>query len=357
MDECNDEIDMESQNMDHQDFFQSQQWRSFQDAFGRKTHVIEHDGFCASIIEHHLPIVGKYFYVPRGPKLEISNEFINQNEKNSDIFKIQNSKFKINFSELMKLAKENGVGWVRIEPRDSRLLDTVSSNYRVVKSPYDVQPKEIFVVDIFKSEEQLLAEMKSKTRYNIKLAHKHGVKIVKSDKEQDIGKTHIKKFLELTKEMAARQGIVSHPDTYYEKMFETFPAEMLKLYVAEYNGKIISANLMLFFGNTATYLHGASSDCDRNVMAPFLLHWQAMQDAKERGFKYYDFGGIRTQDTRYKIQDTNKWGGITKFKLGFSTVTEPVVFPGTYDIIVNPRQYALYKGLQRAKMIVKKFKR
>ena len=66
-------------------------------------------------------------------------------------------------------------------------------------------------------------------------------------------------------------------------MFETIPPEILKLYVAEYEGKIISANLVLFFGKTATYMHGASDNIHRDAMAPYLLQWQAILDARKSG--------------------------------------------------------------------------
>ncbi len=74
-----------------------------------------------------------------------------------------------------------------------------------------------------------------------------------------------------------------HPESYYRKMFETIPAEILKLYMAEYENKIIAANIVIHYGNTATYLHGASDNEYRNVMAPYLLQWQAILDAKKAG--------------------------------------------------------------------------
>ena len=350
------------QNMDHQDFFQSQEWRKFQEAFGRRTHLIENDNFCASIIEHKLPIVGKYFYVPRGPIFSCHSGLDPESKLGSSEKMLKQVQHDI--KEIVDLAKIENAGWMRVEPSDKKMLDMLrntieiyGNKLKLVKAPYDVQPKEIFVIDISRPEQQLLSEMKSKTRYNIRLAQKHGVSLRITNGYECTNNTCIEKFLELTKEMARRQGIVPHPDAYYEKMFATFPKDMLKLYVAEYNGNVIAANLMLFYGNTATYLHGASSDVDRNVMAPFLLHWQAIQDAKERGFKFYDFGGVKIRKNTEMDRKIQKWEGITKFKMGFSMDAEPVVFPGTYDIIVNPRQYALYKGLQKAKMILKKIRR
>ena len=170
------------QNMEHQDFFQSQEWRNFQEAFGRKTHLIENDDFCASIIEHKLPIVGKYFYVPRGPIFSCHSGFdpesrLASSEKMLKPVYRRGRQVQHEIKELVDLAKKEDAGWIRIEPSDSHLLEVILSNWRVTKAPYDVQPKEIFVIDISKSEEQLLSEMKSKTRYNIRLAQKHGVSL------------------------------------------------------------------------------------------------------------------------------------------------------------------------------------
>ena len=324
------------------DFLQSSEWLNFQEAFGRKTHFIENEDFSASIIEHQLPIVGKYFYAPRGPVLEV---------------KSQKSKAKSFLDELIKLAKKEKAGWIRIEPASTEALELIKENIkeRIVKAPYDVQPKETFVLDIVKSEEQLLAGMKPKTRYNINLAKKKGVIIVKSQKSKAESQKYIDAFLNLTREMAARQGIAAHPENYYRKMLESFPEEMLQIYVAEYEGQIIAANLLLFYGQIATYLHGASSNVHRNVMAPFLLQWQAILDAKKRGCTRYDFGGIQTAATDHKKH--SDLSGVTNFKTGFSPRTESTVFAGTYDVVVNARQYALYKGLQRAKAMIHKFRK
>jgi lipid II:glycine glycyltransferase (peptidoglycan interpeptide bridge formation enzyme) len=154
------------------------------------------------------------------------------------------------------------------------------------------------------------------------------------------------------KEMATRNGIATHSENYYRKMIESFSSEMLQIYVAEYEGKIIAANLVLFYGKTATYLHGASGNENRNVMAPFLLQWQAILDAKERGCERYDFGGVQTEGVQHQMH--SDLVGVTNFKLGFSPETKPIEFPGSYDIVVNPRAYALYRGLQRAKAFLRR---
>jgi lipid II:glycine glycyltransferase (peptidoglycan interpeptide bridge formation enzyme) len=160
---------------------------------------------------------------------------------------------------------------------------------------------------------------------------------------------YVAEFLRLIRLTEKRKKIKFHEDKYYQKMLETLPEGMRRLYVAEYKHKIIAANLMIFFEDTAIYLHGATDDEYRNQMAPYLLQWQAILDAQKAGCKFYDFGGVKTE------KENNAWSGITKFKLGFFPKTKPVEFPGSYDIIVNPIKYWLYRGLQKLKKMVRKY--
>ena len=395
----------EPQNLE---FLQSSQWRQFQASVGRRTFFLENKGFLASVIEHELPVVGRYLYVPKGPVVERETQSVEREMQNTKLL-VQNMERGIR--DLLELAKKEKAGWIRIEPENEEMLEMIRNSVeingnklKIVRAPHDMQPKEIFVVDISKAAETLLGEMKSKTRYNIKLAQKRGVvvhetwnmqhkiqdtrynnqansneQISNNQTNQDtkylstgqagkIRNTNLEAFLKLTKEMAQRHGITAHPEDYYRKMIEMLPSEMLRIYVAQFEDKIIAANLVLFFGKTATYLHGASGNEHRSVMAPFLLQWQAMLDAKERGFERYDFGGVKIVEHRDLTPtlsfrrrgskgEVNTWEGITTFKLGFSPQTQLVEFPGSYDIVVNPRKYAMYRGLQRAKGFLHKIRK
>lgn len=333
------------QNSPDGGFLQSDDWRKFQASVGRKTYniispqTVSSKGerginFWANIIEHQLPLVGKYFYVPRGPVIKISNfQFPNSNDQISK-----------QLQSLINLAKKERAGWIRIEPATEEVLNGIRKNvkYKIIPSPHDMQPKEIFMIDISKSEEELLAGMKAKTRYNIKLAEKKGVKTWIMD--PGIGsQKYIDEFLRLTKVMGERNKIATHPESYYRKMLEVIPSDILKLYLAEYDGKIICANLVIFYGGVCTYFHGASDDAYRNVMAPYLLQWKQIQDAKKAGCLKYDFGGINTRTG----------AGITRFKAGFSPTAAAVKFPGCYDIILDKRKYLIYRSVQKLKSFVR----
>jgi lipid II:glycine glycyltransferase (peptidoglycan interpeptide bridge formation enzyme) len=318
-------------------FLQSSEWRKFQEAVGRKTFNVSDENFWANIIEHNLPVVGKYFYIPRGPIFNFQFSILKQ-------FSNSNDKMTKEIQKLVDLAKKEKAGWIRIDPENEDYLALIKESIKskITKAPHDMQPKETLIMDISKSEEEILAGMKSKARYNIKLAEKKGVSVEVSNSSK------IEDFLRLTKIMAERQGIATHDGEYYRKMFEVIPGGILKLYVAEYEDQVISANIGAYYGDTAYYLHGASDDKYKNLMAPHLLQWRQIQDARSVGCARYDFCGVKVKNKKGR-----SWEGITRFKLGFSPKTETVEFPGSYDIIVNPVKYWLYRIIQKTKSIIR----
>jgi lipid II:glycine glycyltransferase (peptidoglycan interpeptide bridge formation enzyme) len=320
-------------------FLQSEQWKIFQESVGIKTYNISGENFWSNILVYCLPIVGKYFYIPRGPVVEISN------------FKFQNSNDEIfkQMQLIVDLAKKEKVGWIRIDNKIDNLENLIKENdFSLVKSPHDMQPKQLFIMDITKSEEDLLAQMKPKTRYNIRLAIKKGVQIEIIENLND--KNKIEKFLNLIEKTESRKGVSFHPREYYRKMLKNISSSNLKLYIAVYKKRIVAGALLVIYGKVATYLHGASDGRDKNVMAPFLLQWQMIKEAKQVGCESYDFGGVSMGNSDSEIE--KKWKGITTFKQGFSKSLQPLEFSGSYDIIVNPVKYWAYRIIQKLKTVL-----
>ena len=304
----------------HSQFLQSWEWGEFQKKVaGSVLRLgIQENGqliAVATIIKKLLPMGKSYFYCPRGPiarnwKLEIRN---------------------LLFGKISELAKKEKVIFLRFEP----LLDIKSqiSNFKFqISKTIDVQPSRTLIMDLSKSEEELLQNMHQKTRYNIRLAERKGARVI----EGNIG--YFKNFWQLTSETSQRDKFRLHSRNYYHKMLE-IDKNFIKLFAAEYSAsansgqdkKMIAANIISFFGDTVTYLHGASSNEYRNVMAPHLLQWYCIKLAKERGYKYYDFSGI----------DENKWPGLTRFKKSFGG--EEVQGLGTFDLIFNKKWYSIYR--------------
>ena len=330
--------------MNHEtEFLQSEEWQRFQEAAGRQVLRIEEGSLSGMGVVHTLPLVGKYLYFPRGPIFRIKNQELG---------------IKQEIQKLTEKAKTEKVGWMRIEPQDEEELQIWKETFggKIARAPHDMQPREVFRVGITSSLGDLLAGMKSKTRYNIRLAEKRGVKVFETRE----GK-YQEAFLDLISATASRKEITPHPKSYHKLFFTSLPPEMCRLFVVEYKDKVLAANLVIFFGDTATYLHGGSSSEHRDAMAPYLLQWEQMKCAKREGYQYYDFGGIKTQATDSPStssgQASNAWEGITRFKRGFSVTTEPFLFPGTYDMVLDSNRYFLYTLLQRIKQTLTRLKR
>lgn len=314
-------------------FLQSFEWGEFQSSVGRKVFRF---ACCekrllatASAIEHRLPLGMRYWYVPRGPILAAD---ISEADRSSAADCL--------ISVIREKAKESGALFVRMDPPVSAERRPVWERGGFRSVPGSVQPRDTLVLDLTKSEEDLLSEMKPKTRYNIRLAEKKGVTAGAERFSED----NFAEFWRLIEETSRRDGIVPHGQDYYHEMLRALDREdatlRCRLYVARYDGKAIAANLVLAFGDYTVYLHGASSDSYRNLMAPYLLQWTQVRDAKTAGCKAYDFWGITIDDRQ------PKWAGITRFKKGFGG--KEASYAGLYDLPVKGWTYGLYRRLKRS---------
>lgn len=305
--------------------FQSEEWARFQEISGHKPVPFTSENFQGFAFVEKLPIFGNYLYIPRGPKVE----------------KNQGSELK---NILEKLAHEERAGWIRVEPQTEEELEILKEVFpKVIPAPKDIQPREILVIPLLGAETEWLARMKSKTRYNIRLAEKHGVMVRFSRAEKDL-----ESFLKLIDSTTNRQAIRPHPRAYYRNFLSAFPEAMCTLAIAEKDGQVLASALLVFFGETAYYLHGGSSDEKRELMAPFLLHFVSMREAKRRDMHKYDMGGVKVKSviSNQKAKN-NDWEGITRFKLGFHPTQETLLFPGTYDIVLKRGRYFLYNTVRK----------
>lgn len=305
-------------------FLQSFEWGEFQEKVAGKIFrlgVINDDSLVvvATIVKKTLPMGKSYFYCPRGP--------IEQSVDISRSTQARDETAELLFNDIRKLAREEEVMFLRLEPLNELCIKDLKS--QVLKT-LDVQPSNTLVLDLTKLEVELLGEMHAKTRYNIKLAEKRGVIIEEAEA------IRFDDFWQLMSETSERDNFRLHGINYYKNMLEV-DSKYIKLYFASHNGNPISTGIFSFFGDTVTYLHGASSSVDRNVMAPYLLHWQIINLAKSQGYKYYDFNGV----------DEKRWPGVTRFKNGFGG--SAVNYPGTFDMIFDQGWYSIYKMVRKAR--------
>lgn len=207
----------------------------------------------------------------------------------------------------------------------------------------DVQPANTLIVDLTEDHEKVLAQMRPKTRYNIKVAEKRGVSVIQSRNEDDV-----RAFYKLLKNTGGRNNFSPHLGEHYLNLWRVLAPGNLKIYLAEHNRNFVAGIMVVFYGDTAVYLHGASSYEHRALMAPYLLHWQAIQDAKRNGFKFYDFWGVAPKEAG----DSHPWAGISRFKLGFGG--RYYEYFGTQDFVFNKFWYQVFNIARSVNRLVHK---
>ena len=212
----------------------------------------------------------------------------------------------------------------------------------LVKSLADIQPPDTTVLDLTLSEDELVANMKPKWRYNIRLAEKKGVS-VKACAEDSIDI-----FYALYEQTAKRDGIALHTKDYYRSLLRlakregTHSACTCTLYIAEHEGEALAAVIVLFWGKEAVYLYGASSNNKRNFMSAYLLQWAAIRDAKKALCTSYDFYGMPpTDDERHPMH------GLYRFKTGFGG--KIIHRPGSIDFPLS-KLYAPFSFAEKLRL-------
>jgi len=206
-----------------------------------------------------------------------------------------------------------------------------------------IQPQSTIIVDLTASHEEILARMKQKTRYNIRLASRKGVKV-----REGTG-ADLATFYELMLTTSRRDRFAIHSRRYYETVYRLFsPQGNAVLLLAEYEGEVLAGLMAFAWGRKAWYMYGASSDRHRNLMPNHLLQWEAMRWAKGKGCATYDLWGIPDEvgrdPQRFRRTVTDRRGGlwgVYRFKQGFGG--EVVRWIGAWDYVYSPVWYRVYK--------------
>jgi len=190
-------------------------------------------------------------------------------------------------------------------------LNFNTQNWNLKKSNTNILPKDTLFIDLTKDEQQMLMQMKPKTRYNIRISERKGVSVRKAQMSD------LNIWYNLYEETCIRNGIfIDHTD-YFKTVLNTdasnthSPAKV-ELLIAEFENKPLAAMFLVHTGQRATYLYGASSNENRNLMAPYLLQWEAIRRAKKLGCTEYDMFGIAP----YK-DPSHPMYGLYRFKTGF----------------------------------------
>jgi lipid II:glycine glycyltransferase (peptidoglycan interpeptide bridge formation enzyme) len=224
------------------------------------------------------------------------------------------------------------VSHLRIEPRWQDLPAFVRG---FSAPPFDEQryrePRHTLCIDLRPSEEDILAQMKPKGRYSVRLARRHGVEIV-----EDNSPRGVEDFIRIQRRTADRQRIGRLPPIHFRQMVAEVGGEgRMSLYFAEYRGRRLATALVVRFGDRATYFYGGSLVLYRRVMAPYLLHFEIMRSARAAGCRWYDLWGVAPAD-----EPDHPWQRISAFKRKLGGVEVRLV--QTLDCVFDAAAYERY---------------
>lgn len=267
--------------------------------------------------------------------------------------------------ELVKIGREENCIFIQLEPNiiknhEDERFKTLIHDSRVIIQPsaHPLFTKYTLVLDLTKSEEELLKNMHSKTRYNIKVAQKHAVEV-----KEDNSEKAFERYLELTRETTTRQGFFAHTEKYHRLMWETLKIKnhnnqglttndlSAHLLTATYQGKILVTWIVFVFHDTLYYPYGASSSENREAMASTAMMWETIRWGKKMGLQKFDMWGALGPEPDSK----DPWFGFHRFKQGFGP--DLVEFVGSYDLVINPLLYQGYKIADKLRWAFLKLKR
>ena len=322
----------------HDHPLQSLEWGEFRKKTGVK--VIRESGFQVTI--HKIPYTNWTIgYLPKGPLPD-----------------------KQMIDELTKIGKQEHCIFIQLEPNVLINSHPERSEGSLHSSFHPLFTKYTFILDLTKSEDELLKNMHPKTRYNIKIAQKHNVTVVEDNSDEAF-----EEYLRLTKETTKRQGFYAHTEHYHRLMWNTLKIINHKsliinpnvltahLFLATYRPETndqrpetLAAWILFVYNDILYYPYGASSDKYREVMASNLMMWEAMRWGKAHGAKLFDLWGSLGPEANPK----DPWYGFHRFKLGYNP--RLVEFVGSYDLVLNPGLYNLYAFANKLRWILLKFK-
>lgn len=238
------------------------------------------------------------------------------------------------FQDMREQGKKENCVFVRVRPQLERSESSLKLMQNLGSKPAPMYLSVEFagVLDLNKSEEELLAGMRQRLRRALRKAAKNGITVEKSTNPEDIHE-----FYQIQMQTAGRHGFVAFSEDFFLKQFTALAKNgEAVLYSAKYQGETLAQNFMIFYGNEASYHYGVSSELGTKLSGAPLLHLEAMRDARERGIKRYNFWGIVEEDEIH-----HRFYGVSCFKRGFG-VTELKYVPA-HDLVLKPGRYAITK--------------
>ncbi len=240
--------------------------------------------------------------------------------------------------------KKNNIFFIKIEPYIEANSKIKIQNPKIIKSSHPLFPEWTQILDLKKTEENLLKSFHPKTRYNIKLAIKKGV-IVKEKSNNQGFETFIKLYFETCK----RQKYLGHNYQYHKTIWNNFKNNIAHILIAYYNNTPIAAYQLWYMDKIIYYVYGGTSTLYRTVMASNLLMWEAIKLGKKLGAEKFDMWGSLSPNYSLK----HPWAGFTRFKQGYGTRFVRMI--GSYDLIINPFLYQIYTYIYPIRQFILRF--
>ncbi len=248
---------------------------------------------------------------------------------------------------LYQYGKKNKIIFIKIEPyifKTENKEKEIANLFQLKESSHPLFPKWTQILDLTKTEEELLKKFHHKTRYNFRLAQKKGV-IVK----ELTNKKGFEIFSQLYFETCKRQHYHGHNLGYHQTLWDFFQRKIAHIFIAFYQEIPLAAYQVWFYKNRAYYTYGGSSERYRNLMASNLLMWEVIRWAKRNGAEWFDLWG--SLPPNYSL--SHPWAGFTRFKQGYGTKFVELV--GSLDLVIDPIFYSLYSFIYPIRQIFLKF--
>lgn len=311
---------------------QDPNWASVKQGWGDAQITLEENGNIVAAISLLIrPVLGKWcmLYAPRGPVCDPNNTDL--------LLKL--------ISEVDKFAKKKHAFLLRFDPEiiysDENIKKFTDLGFILRGRNFDkdelIQPLYNMILPlskklddnstIMKSEEELMSEFSQKTRYNIRIAKKKGVTVRYSRDKNDLDS-----FYEIFKTTCIRDKIGGRTKDYFERMLDAF-GENCRIYLGEFEGKVLSGAIAISYGNKMWYSYGASSNELRNLMPNYLMQLEMIRWGLEQKKDLYDFGGVF---------ELTKENGLYRFKEGFCHTQGVTEYIGELDKVYNKLIYYIF---------------
>lgn len=307
----------------------------------------------AALLVRKLPLVGNFFYAPRGPLM--------RDWADTDTFRLL-------LGAIREQAIFHKAAFLKIDPAVPAERADVSALLAAhgFAPPLDAdpqgfggtQPRCVMQLDVAgRSEAELLASFKPQTRRNIKLSvEKHGVQVL-----EDLTRADLATFNDLMQITGARDGFRPRPLSYFQTLWDTLvPANMAKPFLTRYQGEYLSGALCFRIGDKAWYVYGASGNEHRNTMPNYAMQWAMIRWARAQNCAWYDFRGVSPRrrqegESAADVEADDHLQGLNRFKEGFSP--RYVEYVGEYDLVYSKAAYWAYTtGKPAAQKLVRRLK-